>query len=343
MTGSVTRNMKDIMKWLNYWNVYWFPKTTTLYLSISRVVVVATQLFWFFPSLEYQINLLEKNREFIDPQLFILTIAAIIPRDIFFTPVSFTVLYWVTLLAGVTSLSGLFTRASVFIFALGNWILISHAYSYADIHHPEAIICIFLMLLAFSPSGRSLSIDALIYHYRNRFSDNSDKASGMVETAVWPLKLVHVLLASAYFSTGLSKLLYGGLKWMNGYTLQSYIFQDAIRRDLPIGIWIAQQHTFCIILSVSTILFELFFFISLIIPCTAPFFLIGGVFFHMGLYLLAGHDFFQHIVLLLLLAFFALNDAKLGQPRGSVFGLHVGTQQYEQGKYAKPLRSHGLW
>ena len=42
-----------------------------------------------------------------------------------------------------------------------------------------------------------------------------------------PLKLVHVLLAIAYFSTGFSKIVYGGLQWMNGYTLQSYIFMDA--------------------------------------------------------------------------------------------------------------------
>jgi hypothetical protein len=152
--------------WLDRWNAYWFPETTTLSLSICRIVVVAAQLFigsslWFLPTLEYQINLLEKNSDFIDPQMIIVAISAIVPRDVFFTPAVFNGLFVMTVVAGMTSLVGFFTRTSVFIFALGNWILIAHAYSYADIHHPEALFCIFLMLLAFSPSGGSLSIDAL--------------------------------------------------------------------------------------------------------------------------------------------------------------------------------------
>jgi uncharacterized membrane protein YphA (DoxX/SURF4 family) len=292
-------------RWIDLWNAYWFPKTTTLYLSICRIVVIAAQLFWFLPSLDYQINLLEKNSEFIDPQLLIRVISAIVPRDVFFTPAAFIILYWVTIVAGVTALLGFFTRISCFIFALGNWIFIAHAYSYADIHHPETIFCIFLMLLAFSPSGGSLSIDALIRRYRMRFGNGSEEASQEVHTAIWPIKLVHVLLALTYFSTGLSKLLYGGLKWMNGYTLQGYTFQDATRRDIPLGIWIAQQHTLCVLLSVYTVFFELFFFISLFIPWTAPYFMVAGILFQIGLYIMAGHNFFQHIILLFLLLVFS--------------------------------------
>jgi uncharacterized membrane protein YphA (DoxX/SURF4 family) len=291
-------------RWIDHWQAYWFPKTTTLNLSICRIVVVATQLLWFRPSLDDQLNLLEKNSEFIDPQVFIRAISAVVPRDLIFTPATFIVLYWVTVVAGIASLVGLFTRPSVLIFALGNWLFIAHKYSYADIHHPEAIFFIFLMFLAFSPSGGRLSIDAVIRRRRDRLAHNLEDASGLVETATWPLKLVYVLLAMTYFSTGLSKLLYGGLEWMNVYTMQAYIFQDAIRRDIPLGIWMAQQYIPCLFLSVFTILFELFFFVALIIPRTGPYFLISGVLFQMGLFLVAGHDFFQHIVLLMLLLVF---------------------------------------
>ena len=47
---------------------------------------------------------------------------------------------------------------------------------------------------------------------------------------MWPLKLAHVVLAMTYFSTGITKLLAGGLAWMNGYTLQTYVFIDGINR-----------------------------------------------------------------------------------------------------------------
>jgi hypothetical protein len=58
-----------------------------------------------------------------------------------------------------------------------------------------------------------------------------------------------------------------------------------------------------ILLSIFTVLFETFFFVSLILPWTAPFFFITGLFFQIGLFVTAGHTFFQHMVLLVLLLF----------------------------------------
>jgi hypothetical protein len=124
------------------------------------------------------------------------------------------------------------------------------------------------------------------------------------DLAVWPLKLAHILLAMTYFSTGITKLLSGGLAWMNGYTLQNYIFSDALVRNIPLGLWVAQQHTLCVLLSIGTILFEVFYFVSLVLPRTAPFFFLGGVLFHTGLYYVAGHPFYQFILLNAILLLF---------------------------------------
>ncbi len=286
------------------WNNYWFPTTTTVSLSISRVVAVAAQLFWFFPDLGYNLNMAEKNTEFIDPQPLIRAIAAVVPRDVFFTPAVITTIYWTTVAAGLTALLGLFTRTSIFVFAVGVWFFVSHQYSYADHHHPEAVFCIFLLALAFAPSGASLSIDALL---RRRATAGARRTAGQFETtdtAMWPLKLAHVLLAMTYLSTGATKMIDGGLAWMNGYTLQAYTFNDAIARGYPVGIWMGQQYGLSVLLSVVTVFFELFFFLSLFFPRIAPFFFITGIFFQIGLYLSAGHPFFGHIVLLVLLLFF---------------------------------------
>ncbi|HUR05876.1 MAG TPA: HTTM domain-containing protein [Nonomuraea sp.] len=296
-------NAALVRRWTDRWNAYWFPTTPTLHLAICRIVAVAAQLFWFFPSMEEQQNRLVMNSEFIEPQLLIRAIAAVVPREVFFTLDAFAVLYWVTMAAGVAALVGLFTRTSLFVFALGTWIFIAHLYSYGDRHHTQALFCIFLMLLVLAPSGERLSVDALIRRRRRHASDASD-ASGMSDMAIWPLKVVHVLLAMTYFSTGMSKLLHSGLRWLNGYTLQGHTFGDALERGHPLGIWLAGQHEVAVALSVFTILLELFFFVSLFLSRLAPLFFLGALAFQVGLYLAAGYDFFQHMVLLTLLLFF---------------------------------------
>ena len=126
----------------------------------------------------------------------------------------------------------------------------------------------------------------------------------MSDVALWPLKVVHVLLAITYLSAGMSKLLTSGLRWLNGYTLQGHTFGDALERGHPLGIWLAQQHELAVALSVFTLLLEVFFFVSLFLPRLAPLFFLGALAFQVGLYLTAGYDFFQHMVLLTLLLFF---------------------------------------
>lgn len=289
-------------RWIERWNGYWFPLTTTLNLAGARIVAVGVHLLFLFPSLDYHINLAVKNTAFTGPQPIIRLLDALLPREALFTPGGLTAIYWLTAVAGVAALIGLFTRTALFILALGTWFFVSHAYSYGDVHHPQAIFAIFLMTLPFAPAGAALSVDALRRHRRD------GRAGGMEpprsELAMWPLKLLHVLLAATYFSTGITKLLSGGLQWMNGYTLQNHIFSDAINRDIALGIWLAQQHELCILLAIGTILFELFFFVSILLPRTAPLFFVSGILFHVGLLVTSGHPFFEHMLMNVLLLLF---------------------------------------
>ena len=282
------------------WNRYWFPTTSTLNLAGARIVAVAAQLFWFFPGLDYHINLASKNPAFIDPQPMIRAIDALLPREALFNPAGLTTLWWATAVAGVLALVGLWTRPALFGFSLGVCFFVSHGYSYADVHHPQALFVIMLLVLPFAPVGESLSIDALLRRRRGEGAAAAPRS----DMAMWPLKLTHVLLALTYFSTGITKLISGGLAWMNGYTLQNHILSDAIARNIPLGVWLAQQHTLCIILGVATILFEVFFFVSILLPRTAPLFFVGGMLFHIGLWFTSGHPFFQHIVMNLILLLF---------------------------------------
>jgi hypothetical protein len=286
-----------VKRWIERWDAYWFPEATPLYLCMSRIMVVGMQLLFFLPSLDKHFDLLDKNPNFIDPQLIISAIARIFSRDEYFTHANFTALYWVMVVAGILALIGLVTRGSVFVFALLSMFFVAHEYSYGDRHHTEALWTIFIMCLAFSPSGARLSVDAILRR-RRAAAASSPPEPETVDSAMWPLKFAHVLLSMTYFSTGASKLIAArGLTWMNGYTLQWYTFGDAMRRGYPFGIWLAQQHNLAVVMSVFTVCFELFFFLSLFLPRAAPLFFLTAIGFHIGLYFAAGHDFFQHIAL----------------------------------------------
>jgi hypothetical protein len=261
---------------------------------------VGAQLVWFFPNLAEHINFLRKNDEFVDPQLITRVLAAVFSREAFFNPTTFTILYWATFGFGLLALVGLFTRLSLFLFATGTWIFVAHLFSYGDRHHTEAVFAIFLMVLAFAPSGERLSVDAALRRRRTGFGGAQSS-----ELALWPLKLTLVLLGLTYFSAGMAKMLHSGLRWMNGYTLQGHTLADALSRGYPFGIWLAQQHTLAIVLSVFTIAFELFFWVVLFVPRRwAPLLLLAALLFQVGLYFTGGYDFFQHMVLLGLLLLF---------------------------------------
>jgi hypothetical protein len=267
-------------------------------------VAVGAQLFWFYPNLAEHVNLLQKNDEFVHPQLITRVLAAVFSRDAVFNPTTFTVLYWGTFAVGLLALAGLFTRVSLLLFATGTWIFVAHLFSYGDRHHTEALFAIFLMLLALAPSGERLSVDAVIRRWRT-----GKPGVETSELAIWPLKLTLVLLGFSYLSAGMAKMAHSGLRWMNGYTLQGHTLGDALSRGHPVGVWLAQQHTLAVVLSVFTIIFELFFWTSLVVPRRwLPLYLLAALMFQVGLYVSGGYDFFQHMVLLVLLLIFLVPD-----------------------------------
>ena len=292
--------MRPARGWLERWNAWWFPPSSTRNLAICRIVAVGAQLLWFYPDLGEHVNFLRKNDQFLDPQLITRVLAALFTRDAFFNPSTFTALHSATFAAGLLALVGLFTRLSLFLFAAGTWIFVAHLFSYGDRHHTEALFAIFLMVLAFAPSGQRLSLDAVLH--RRRGGTAGEDTS---ELALWPLRLMHVLFGLTYLSAGMAKMVHSGPRWMNGYTLQGHTLADALSRGHPVGVWLSQQHTLAVLLSIFTIAFELFFWVSLFAPRRwVPLFLLAALMFQIGLYVSAGYDFFQHMVLLALLLLF---------------------------------------
>jgi hypothetical protein len=274
-----------------WWNNYWFNPAPFFDLAICRILIVGFQLIRFVNS-NFWGHLVEYSNlpDFLyEPlpvlQLLLLPFGADYRPPLFYTGTVFGL----TVFAGILGLFGFLTNFSLILFALGNIFIQAYLYSFRDFHHSEALVMISLIVIAISPSGNVLSIDDL----RRRIKSNRDREN--FETfdlkeenspfARWPLLVIQWIVAIIYLDSAVSKLLKSGLDWMNGYTLQYYLWQDGLIWDRSFGIWFAQQHTLAVLSSWVAILFELTFFLVLIFPKLVWLYIPMGISFHTGIYI----------------------------------------------------------
>ena len=285
-------------RWIDLWHRYWFEQTTAVRISMCRMIMVFCQLTWFRPELSKQLHLIRHNEKMIDPQVLIRAVTAVVPADQFRSEACMTGMFWLMMVTGVMSLIGILTRPALFIFAILNWVFVAHHYSYGEKHHSEAIFCIVLLLMALAPSGRCLSVDGWL---GNLFGSSISAGGWGIQprftTAMWPLRTGMWLLALSYLCAGLCKLHQGGFAWLEGATLQGYLLADGVRWDRPVGVWLSQQAFLCTILSIGTILFELGFFLTIMVRKLAPYILLIGVAIHVGIFVTQAAGFWQFIVL----------------------------------------------
>jgi uncharacterized membrane protein YphA (DoxX/SURF4 family) len=145
------------------WQRYWFSPAPCLDLAVLRIVACALQLFvvlWFgdqYSALHERAALDDRSFE----PILILN-AFHLPFGWGFRPAVeiVTAVFFISIAAGALSLIGLLTNVSLVTFAATSVYLQAYVYSFGDFHHPEAIMMVALAVLALSPSGKVLSVDA---------------------------------------------------------------------------------------------------------------------------------------------------------------------------------------
>ena len=291
--------MKSVLRALDR---HFFAPERLADLALLRIACVGATLLFFFPSLPLQLSLAQA-----DPVLF-RAIAALkvlmLPLGAWGVRPDAMLLHavWLgTLLAGVSGLLGLYTRPSLFLFAAGDTLLIAHRYSYGELHHPDALLIIALWLLAVSPSGAALSLDALMGRVRvaAQTSHFEPRSTTPPESpfARWPLRTVQWLLVLVYLSAGLSKLVTGGLDWFNGYTLVYYFAADGLQWGSRLAPGLARQPEIASLLSIGAVAFELTFVLAVLVPRLAPAYLLWGIAMHGFIYAVQRAPFFQYYFL----------------------------------------------
>lgn len=264
---------------MRWWNDYWFRPHPYVDLAMVRIIAVATQLY--IMSGPGRLDYLRELAELPDALYIPITVLKIfmLPFGLDARPPieALSGIYYVTLVAGVLALIGLLTRTSLLVFALGNIFLVSYMYSFGDFHHTQAPLYIALAVLAFGPSGHALSVDALLRRRRGQWLEAEGPMAG------WPIRLIQWMFVLIYLSAVLSKLVfYGGLEWLNGFTLQFYMITDSVRHGTLLGRWFSQQHTLILISQYIVVTFQATFALAVIFPKLRWIYVPVGLGFHIA-------------------------------------------------------------
>jgi len=290
---------------LKNWNSYWFRPYPILNLGIARIAIVGFQLcliLFLRPYFHYLMSLTTQPESMYAPKVILRVLFLPFGSDFRPTADMIYVSYCVMIVSGFTSLIGFRTNFSLLVFTVTSVIIHGFKYSFGDIHHPDALMILALSILALSPSGATLSIDDLWKRKKQAYQAQkfrnfsfTDEVSGF---ALWPLLTIQWLFALIYFSSFHMKMYTTwGFDWMNGYTLQFYLFRDGMVFNVPFGVWASQFHFFAILSSIVAILFEGTFFLVLIFPILLWIYIPFGVLFHTGIYLLQAAPFFQYFAI----------------------------------------------
>lgn len=204
---------------------------------------------------------------------------------------TFRILRYALLGSLVAGAIGLFTRPALWIAAItfflyeGTHLGFTKQKDSEYVYHLTNLTAFFLVILATAPGVARHGIDA----WRKR-------ESSPIAIPEWPRKAMLGMLCFAYFGAGFQRII-SNPKWIDGFTLQAYLFDKHIRYEgIPLGHWVAQHWELCVIFSVFTMALEVFYPLVLFFPRWKLPFLIGGLMLHGAIYATMRINFFIYFV-----------------------------------------------
>jgi HTTM domain len=281
------------VKAMSWWDRYWFRPAPYVDLAMVRIAAVGLQLFLLPVSTHMNFSDLNALPDTLYNPLAVLRLL-ILPFGWDYKPSAELLagVYYLALLSGGLALIGAATRVSLFVFGISNIFLIAYHYSFGGLHHGEAPLMIALLVLACGPSGHALSIDAVLRRRRGIPSSTEGDLAG------WPIRLIQWMFVLIYLSAVLSKLFFvGGLQWLNGFTLQYELIQDALRKGSLLGMWFSQYHTLVMIGQYVVVIFQATFALAVIFPRLRWIYIPLGLGFHVANMFLLNTRFLEWIAL----------------------------------------------
>ena len=189
-------------------------------------------------------------------------------------------------LSAPLALIGLFTRAALGGVVASGLYLFGLRQLTGSVLHDMHLLW-FAAMLAASPSGEALSVDALRARQRGR-----PLPSAPSEAYAWPLACARVSLGLVYFFPGAWKLASSGLAWALSDNLRNQMYWKWYELDWVPALRLDQWPSACRACALGVIVFELGFLPLAIFPRTRPFAAAAGILFHVGTQALMGIPFF---------------------------------------------------
>lgn len=282
---------------LDRWNKYWFASAPYVDLAVIRILIVGLQLYIMVNAFSLYVNTASLPAETFMPLPAFKVL--MLPWGWGARPDEYMIVavFWSTVTVGVLAFIGFLTNISLFLFALGAMFLQSLLYSFGEQHHSEALMMIALLVFSFGPCGKVFSVDSYIGRLMSKGCGEVRILDYTSPFAGWPIKLLMILFALIYLSAITSKMMHGGVEWINGITLQFYLVQDGLRWDSGLGIWLAQYHEFIFLVQIVVVFFQVTFFLIIFFPKLRWVYLPVGLLFHIGIYLTLRAPFPQWMML----------------------------------------------
>ena len=183
-------------------------------------------------------------------------------------------------LAGaVLAAAGLWTRVALPLAWAAALPLVAMTSSLGKVVHNDVLLLLCLVPLLPAPAGAAWSLDAR--RRSRRAPPDPGPAYG------WPVRTAMVVVAGAYFFSGLAKLLHAGPGWVTSGNLRWVLYASSDQQPAPnpYALFVADRPVLAHLLAATTLAVELGFPLVLWRPRLAWLFLPAAVALHAGIWL----------------------------------------------------------
>jgi vitamin K-dependent gamma-carboxylase-like protein len=179
------------------------------------------------------------------------------------------------LTAAVLAAVGLWTRATLPLAWVAALPLVAMTSSLGKVVHNDVLLLLCLVPLLPAPAGAAWSLDAR----RRRGAADRGAASG------WPVRTAMVVVAGAYFFSGLAKLLHAGPAWVASDNLRWVLYASSDQQPAPnpFALFVADRPVLAHLVAAATLAVELGFPLVLWRPRLAWLFVPAVVAMHAGI------------------------------------------------------------
>ena len=225
----------DRMNIVNKLDKFWFISLSPDRLSIFRILV---GIYAFYLLSGRYVSQLVNNNSSGQKPLYLFDQVGIInfidrPID----PEVFKLILLAAFIFNILFILGLLYKISGPVFALLFLFLISYSHSWSMIYHSRNIAVLHCLVLGFTLSADSISLDSLIKKKIPRklkphlLFGNIRNNSPAWEYG-WPIMLINSMTVICYFLAGIAKIMGPvGIYWVLGESVRSQVAVDAIRKE----------------------------------------------------------------------------------------------------------------